>query len=86
MLIERQFEPSKQRSDASDVDNVMLVMAGGLERTQMGCCAQLKANGFRPRRTRGTSSGFGVRESGATHPTARPIRGCPGSDMGTHAG
>jgi hypothetical protein len=66
MVIERLIGPINQPSEANDVDIVMLVMTGGLERTELQFRALIEANGFRLRHTRRTPSGLSVLEAEAT--------------------
>jgi hypothetical protein len=66
MVIERLIGPANEPSEANDVDIVMLVMTGGLERTELQFRALIEANGFRLRHTRRTQSGLSVLEAEAT--------------------
>ena len=66
LVIERLIGPANEPSEANDVDIVMLVMTGGLERTELQFRVLLEANGFRLRRTRPTQSGLSVLEAEAT--------------------
>lgn len=66
MVIERLIGPANESSEANDVDIVMLVMTGGLERTELQFRALIEANGFRLRHTRRTQSGLSVLEAEAT--------------------
>jgi hypothetical protein len=66
MVVERLIGPINQPSEANHVDIVMLVMTGGLERTESEFRALIEANGFRLRHIRQTPSDLSVLEAEAT--------------------
>ena len=63
MIIERHIGSPNEPSKANDVDIFILVMAGGLERTEAQYRDLLKASGFGIRQVRRTPTGLGALEA-----------------------